>query len=148
RVFDILEEVSRQVNSLKRQAAKAKRYDELKTEMVEQLRRALTGRFRMVEREAAKTALDLNVATSELQQFTAQVGEKEKEQVQLQGQCYSMEALLTEARKQLSEQRVEAERTRGKLQTQASQIGSIEQRLTSGEAESLQLEARFVQQQL
>lgn len=148
RVFDILEEVSRQVNSLKRQAAKAKRYDELKTEMVEQLRRALTGRFRMVEREAAKTALDLNVASSELQKFTGQVGEKEKEQAQLQGQCYSMEALLTEARKQLSEQRVEAERTRGKLQTQASQIGSIEQRLTGGETEALQLEKRFVQQQL
>ncbi len=148
RVFDILEEVSRQVNSLKRQAAKAKRYDELKTEMVEQLRRALTGRFRMVEREAVKTALDLNVATGKLQQVTGQVAEKEKEQVQLQGQCYSLEALLTEARKQLSEQRVEAERTRGKLQTQASQIGSIEQRLTNGETESLQLETRFVQQQL
>ncbi len=148
RVFDILEEVSRQVNSLKRQAAKAKRYDELKTEMVEQLRRALTGRFRMVEREAVKTALDLNVASSELQKFTEQVGEKEKEQAQFQAQCYSMEALLTEARKQLSEQRVEAERTRGKLQTQASQIGSIEQRLTNGESESQQLEKRFVQQQL
>ncbi len=148
RVFDILEEVSRQVNSLKRQAAKAKRYDELKTEMVEQLRRALTGRFRMVEREAVKTALDLNVATSELQKFTEEVGEKEKEQARFQAQCYSVEALLTEARKQLSEHRVEAERTRGKLQTQASQIGSIEQRLGNGGTESLQLEKRFVQQQL
>jgi len=145
RVFDILEEVGRQVNSLKRQASKAKRYEELRGEMITHLRAALSGRFKLLEREASKTAIALNLATTESHEFSVQIAGKEQEHVKLQEQAYSVEALLTERRKHLAELQIEAERTRGKLTNQANQIGSIEQRLGRGETETQDLEARLAQ---
>jgi chromosome segregation protein len=145
RVFDILEEVGRQVNSLKRQASKAKRYEELRGEMTTHLRAALSGRFRLLEREASKTAIALNLATTESHEFAVLIAAKEQEHVKLQEHCYSVEAMLTERRKNLAELRIEAERTRGRLANQAQQIGSIEQRLTRGETETQDLEARLAQ---
>ena len=142
RVFDILEEVGRQVNSLKRQAAKARRWEELKAQAVEALRRSLTAKYRVLERDAAKIALDLNLASSEAQALSQGVAEKENEQARQQEHCYRTEGELTEARKKLAELRVEEERTRGRLEFQAKQIGGIEQRLTQGETESQELEER------
>jgi len=145
RVFDILEEVSRQVNSLKRQASKARRYEELRREMLEQLRKSLTGRYRMLEREAAKTALDLNLANTEFQNLNNQVGDREKEHTELQAACYRTEAELRDARQKLADLQLEQERTRGKLDYQAKQIGTIEDRLTQGESEAQELERRQAQ---
>ncbi len=147
RVFDILEEVSRQVNSLKRQASKARRYEELKGELVTQLRRSLTGRYRMLEREAAKTALDLNLANAEFQNLSNQVTERESEHGTLQETCYRNDAELTAARQKLADLQLDQERTRGKLESQAKEIGAIEQRLTQGESETQELEKKQVQLQ-
>jgi chromosome segregation protein len=150
RVFDILEEVGRQVNSLKRQASKARRYEELKTEMIAQLRKSLTGRYRMLEREAAKTAIELNFANTEFQNLSNQVVEREKEHTRLQETCYRTEAELRDARQRLAGLQLEQERTRGKLDNQAQQIGAIEERLTAGDSEGQQLEKQQseLQQQL
>lgn len=143
RVFDILEEVGRQCNSLKRQASKAKRYEELRAEMIAHLKVALTGRYRMLEREAAKLALDLNLAGQEFQSLSAQVAEKDQEQTSLLEQSYKTEAELTARRTALSELRVEAERTRGRLESQARQIATLDQRLAQGETDAQQIERRL-----
>jgi chromosome segregation protein len=143
RVFDILEEVGRQANSLKRQASKARRYEELKAELSSHLRRLLSGRYRLLEREAAKTALDLNVAAAEFQKLSAQVAGQEQEHHRMQAQGYQLESDLTEVRRLLAERQVDAERTRGRMENQAQQIASIESRLGQGEIESQELGARI-----
>jgi chromosome segregation protein len=143
RVFDILEEVSRQVNSLKRQAGKAKRYEELKTDLDVQLRVALTGRYRLLEREATRVALELGEATRSYQELHAQVGEQEQGLSAAREAFYQIEANLTEARKRLSEVRIEAERTRGQIESQARQISGIDARLQQGETETEDIARRL-----
>jgi chromosome segregation protein len=143
RVYDILEEVTRQVNSLKRQASKARRYNELKAELEARLRVVLSGKFRLLERDAAKTALDLNQAAAELKALGDQVTEKEQAHEQQQTACYQIEQQLTDARQQLSERQVEAERTRGRLESQVKQIGAIEQRIAQSENDSQELGLRL-----
>jgi len=142
RVFDILEEVGRQANSLKRQAAKAQRYKELHEELVVTLRAALTGKYLRLDREAMKIALDLNEANAAFERVAQQVASKEREQHQVLEQSYAVEAELTATRERLSQLRLEAERTRGRIEGQARQIATMENQLQQGEAESQSIEAR------
>ncbi len=140
RVFDILEEVGRQVNSLNRQAKKAERYRKLREELLVELRRTLAGRFRLLERDAARTVLELNEANAAFQQRAAGVREREAAQSETQRQAYDVERQLTGARARQAELQVESERTRGRLESQVRQVSDIELRLTQGETETQTLE--------
>ena len=145
RVYDILEEVTRQTNSLKRQAAKARRYVELKGELESRLKVVLSGKFRLLERDAAKTAIDLNLAAAEFKGLGGQVEEREQAHERAQAACYALEERLTAARMELSEANVEAERTRGRLAGQVKESGATEERIVQAESESEQLGARLEQ---
>jgi chromosome segregation protein len=147
RVFDILEEVTRQVNSLKRQAAKAKRYQELKGELEGQLRTVLAGRYVTLKVEAEKAAALLEQASAELKDATIQAGDKDAERQKTQEVFYALEAQLTEARQQLSAMSVEAERTKGRLESQVRESANIDQRMTRADQESGDLETRITANQ-
>jgi chromosome segregation protein len=141
RVFDILEEVTRQVNSLKRQAAKARRFQELKGDLESQLCMVLAGRYVLLNDEASKAAGALEIASGELRDATLQATDKDAERQRAQEIFYSIEAQLTEARRQRSEMSVEAERTKGRLEAHVREAASIEQRMAGAEQETVSLEA-------
>jgi chromosome segregation protein len=142
RVFDILEEVGRQLNSLKRQASKTRRYGEMKAEMDAKLRLVLAAQFRQLEREAAKAALDLNLASDELRTISEDVTANEQERERLQSSCYETDARLTALRAELSAFQVEAESTRVRLEAQVRETAAIEERRAQGEREVQELETR------
>ena len=142
RVFDILEEVTRQVNSLKRQAAKTKRYGELKEEATGFLRQVLAARFQMLERETARLAIELSTASAELEAAKAAIGERETQQMAVLEQSYAIEQELTAARQTLADLNLENERARGRLDYQLRQIQQIDTRLAGGAQEAQSLEAQ------
>jgi chromosome segregation protein len=143
RVFDILEEVTRQVNSLKRQAAKAKRYSELKQELDTRLRTLIGVRFRALDEQAKSHTLALEEASAALKQFTETATVADAERAEKQAVCYRLEAELTEVRKQLSDFKLQHERTRGKLESQVRESGVTEQRMSRAEDEVKDLETRI-----
>ncbi len=142
RVFDILEEVTRQANSLKRQAAKTKRYGELKDEATGYLRQLLTERFRLLERDAAQIVIELNLATAEWQKAQAAIAEQEAGQEKTLADSYETEARLTEARRQLADLKLEAERARGRLEYQTKQVERIGNAEATGGRDLEMLEAQ------
>jgi len=142
RVFDILEEVTRQVNSLKRQAAKTKRYGELKVEAKSCLRQVISAKFRILERDAAKLAIELNLASSELESLYAEITEGEKRKSTRSEALYATERDLTEARRLAADLELESERLRGRLEYQAKQIQEIDRQSSGGQQELESLHAR------
>ena len=134
--------MTRQVNSLKRQAAKARRYQELKGELESQLRTVLSGRYVSLKAETEKASAALEAASAELKDLTVQAAGNDTERQKAQEVFYALEAQLTDARRQLSEMNVETERTKGRFEAQVREASNIEQRMTGAEQETSDLEGR------
>jgi chromosome segregation protein len=143
RVFDILEEVTRHVNSLKRQAAKTERYTRLREELVGHLRLLIAGKYRILDRAASQAASELAQAAQAVEAKSAALHKSEEAFTALQQTVYQHEESLTARRKELSDLQIQIERGRGRLQSQSQQVAGIEQRLTNGESESQELEKRL-----
>src|SRR5205823_3570122 len=92
RVNDIFEEVTRQMNSLKRQAAKAERYAKLRDELRAQLKVVLASRFVQLRDDMASLETQFSLVTDEVQADAEALGALETEQRSFATRAYELDA--------------------------------------------------------
>ncbi len=142
RVNDIVHEVEKQLESLKRQAGKARRYRALREEM-QGLERILFGR-RFIDLQGQALSLGERIATEQQRESSASLA-LESEEAQLEARrtlLYDEEARLEGARARQSELTLSVDRHQGKSGYCQEQIAESEARGAGAAREQQELQAR------
>ena len=142
RVNDIFDEVTRQMNSLKRQASKAERYAKLRDEMREQLRIVLASKFAALEKESAAYDSQLSALAEEMQQRAETVQQLESEHCASTERGYLIETELRENRERLSQIELEIDRARARRRHNEERCHELTARAAGSEAELAQARQR------
>jgi chromosome segregation protein len=143
RVNDIFEEVTRQMNSLKRQASKAERYARLREEMRAKLRLVLASKFAALELESVELDSQINALAEEIQHRTDGVQQLEAEHNERTQRGYTIEAELRENRERISQITLEIDRARARRRHNDERCAELLVRTASQEAELAQARHRL-----
>ena len=145
RVNDIFEEVTRQMNSLKRQAAKAERYARLRDEMRAKLRIVLASRFTEMDRENSALDAQLITLADEMRQRTEIVQQLESEHAERTQRGYAIETELRENRERLSQIAMDVDRARERRRHNEERCQELVVRAAAAEAELAQAHQRLTE---
>ena len=115
RVNDIVVEVEKQLGSLKRQAAKARRYAEIREQMRGIVRQMLAGKARELDAEAERVTARLNELTASEHQHAQAIHEQEGDQDRLSQRIYSMDAELRQNQNLLNQTALEVDRCENRI---------------------------------
>jgi chromosome segregation protein len=143
RINDIFEEVTRQMNSLKRQASKAERYARLREEMRAKLRVVLASKFAAIEIESAEIDSQLNALAEEMQHRTEAVQQLESEHAERTQRGYAIETELRENRDRISQIALEIDRAHARRRHNEERCAELLVRSASQEAELKQARHRL-----
>ncbi len=135
RVDDIFEEVTRQMNSLKRQASKAERFAAVRDELRGRLRVVLASRMAMMDAELARLEQEITVLTERINGSAAEIGTQEASQHTLTERGYELDREGQEAQNRASEAAVGLERATARERSNAEHVGELETRMAAAVAE-------------
>ena len=145
RVNDILQEVTRQANSLKRQAARARRWEEYRTELTASLTTMLSAKSRLLDGQLTNERAAVEAARADLKRRAERatgLETKLSEDRKRQGAC---ESELQAGREELSRLTVETERLKSRIEQQSRTAEENEKRKIHAEAEIASIVARLAQ---
>jgi chromosome segregation protein len=143
RVNDIFDEVTRQMNSLKRQAAKAERYAKLREEMRAKLRLVLASKFAQLDYESAALDAQMNLLSERMREQSESVQHLESENAERMQRGYAIETESRENRERLSQIKLETDRAVAQRRHNQERCAELVVRAISSQAESNQARERL-----
>jgi chromosome segregation protein len=135
RVDDIFEEVTRQMNSLKRQAARAERYAAVRDELRGRLRVVLASRMALMDAEQARLTEEIAALSERINGSAAEIGAQEAGQHTLTERGYALDREGETARTKASEAAVELERAAARESGNTERVAELEARIAASGAE-------------
>jgi chromosome segregation protein len=145
RINDIFDEVTRQMNSLKRQASKAERYAKLRDEMRAKLRVVLASKFSQLESEAESLDAQLTALAEEMRVKLETTQQMESEHGSLTQRGYAVEREAQSNREQLNTLAMELDRAAARRRTNEERCAELEARSAGAQAEIAANEGQFAQ---
>ncbi len=135
RVDDIFEEVTRQMGSLKRQAAKAERYGAIRDEMRARLRVVLASRIAQMDSEQAALTVEIAELGTQIEHGSEQVNALEAEYSAGMARGYQLDSTAKEANARANQSSVQLERATTREVSNQERIAELRTRAAAGAAE-------------
>jgi chromosome segregation protein len=143
RVSDIISEIDRLVNSLRRQAAKARRYQQTREELRELLRQVYAADDRTLTAQLEELRARLSEANEEVERLGSELDEREEEARLAVSESRRREEDLAAARAAVSESALVRDRRERERAYQSEQAASLERRLAEIKQETQNVRARL-----
>src|SRR6201996_483212 len=132
RVNDIFDEVTRQMTTLKRQAAKAERYGALRDELRTRLRVVLASRMSQLDIEQTATTEKITSLATQIDAQATTVEAMDAEHTEGVNSGYSLDQQIREAGAQANQSAVELERITARSAANVDRIAELTNRLATG----------------
>ena len=129
RVDDIFEEVTRQMNSLKRQAAKAERFAAVREELRGRLRVVLASRMALMDADQARIEAEIAAQSVQISDAAAEIETAEASQHTLTERGYELESEGQETQNRANTAAIERERAAARERANAERVSELEARI-------------------